>query len=327
MKRDSKVHFEQITSIQKETLEITLEDFARSFGTTADDIGEKCSDIINRTDFTYSIIEGAERDTLILNILKQIESDQQVIGAPERQQVWNKGWEENLNEFISSNYDLNKLVPKFIRYGQPLRFNRQYIQPSTPAFELNYFVVFRQWLFKTFFTSVSHIYEFGCGTGFNLVSIAQLYPDKRLYGLDFVPSSVDLINKIANHYKYNLSGHLFDMISPDLSFTLEKGSAVLTIGAIEQLASKFEAFLEYLIDQPVSLCVHVEPTIELYDENNLVDYLAIKFQGKRGYTRNFLPYLKSLEENKKVEILKVKRLFFGSFFMEGYNCIVWRVIK
>lgn len=311
----------------KNLSEVTLEDFAQSFGTTSDDVRKKCSDIINKVDFTYSVIEGAERDTLILNILKRIDMDQQIIGAPERKKVWNKGWEENLNEFISSNYDLNKLVPKFIRYGQPVRFNRQYIQPSDPAFELHYFIVFREWLFKTYFASISHIYEFGCGTGFNLVALAQLYPDKNLFGLDFVPSSVDLVNKIADHYKYNLRGHLFDMISPDPSFTLEKGSAILTIGAVEQLASKFEAFVKYLMEQPVSLCVHVEPAIELYDENNLVDYLAIKFQGKRGYTRNFLPYLKSLKENRKVEILKVKRLFFGSLFLEGYNCIVWRIIR
>jgi hypothetical protein len=313
--------------MQKKISAVTLEDFAQSFGTTPDDVYEKCSDIINKYDFTFSVIEGIERDMLILNILKRIDSDQQVIGAPERKEVWNKGWEENRDEFISSNCDLNKLIPRFIRYGQPLRFNRQYIQPSTPAFELNYFVVFRQWLFKTFFTSVSHIYEFGCGTGFNLVALAQLNPDKNLFGLDFVPSSVDLVNKIADHYKYNLRGFLFDMISPDPSFTLEKGSAILTIGAVEQLASKFQAFVKYLMEQPISLCVHVEPAIELYDENNLVDYLAIKFQGKRGYTRNFLPYLKSLEENRKVEILKVKRLFFGSLFLEGYNCIVWRIIR
>ena len=313
--------------IQKEIYKVTSEDFARSFGTTADDVYEKCSDIIDKKDFAYSIIEGAERDALLLNILKQIERDQQVIGAPERQQVWNKGWKENLNEFISSNYNLEKLIPKFIRYGQPVRFNGQYIQPYSPTFELDYFTVFRQWLFKTYFYSISHIYEFGCGTGFNLVALAQLYPDKRLFGLDFVSSSVDLLNKIAEQYRYNMSGHLFDMISPDSSFALEEDSAVLTIGAVEQLASKFEAFLEYLMEQPVSLCVHVEPTIELYDENNLVDYIAIKFQGKRGYTRNFLPYLKRLEEDRKVEILKIKRLFFGSLFMEGYNCIVWRDIR
>ena len=302
---------------------VTAEDFAQSFGTTADDVREKCSDLIAGTNFSYSVIEGAERDALILRILKRIDEDKQVIGTAERQKVWDKGWEENLNEFTSSNYDLNTLVPKFIRHGQPVRFNAQYIQPSNPTFELDYFSVFRQWLFKTYFAYIHHIYEFGCGTGFNLVSLAQLYPEKRLFGLDFVPSSVELVNNIAENHRFNMSGHFFDMKSPDGSFTLDQNSAILTIGSVEQLASEFEAFICYLMQQPSTIVVHVEPAIELYDENNLVDYLAIKFQGKRGYTRNLLPYLKEMEKKKEIEILKIKRLYFGSLFMEGYNLIVW----
>ncbi|GAI42232.1 unnamed protein product [marine sediment metagenome] len=60
------------------------------------------------------------------------------------------------------------------------------------------------------------------------------------------------------------------------------------------------------------LCIHVEPTIELYDESNLVDYLAIKFHKKRGYAENYLTRLRKLEAQNEIEILKVKRLFFGS---------------
>jgi hypothetical protein len=303
---------------------LSIKDFAASFGTTEDDIRENCLEIINSVDFNYSIIDGSARDKLILDILKRIDADQQVIGAPKRQQVWDKGWGENLKGFVSSDYDLNELIPKFIRPNQPIRFNLNYIQPSNPNFELDFFSVFRLWLFKKYFSDYSHVYEFGCGTGFNLVALAQQYPDKELYGLDFVPSSVELVNQVGDHHSYNISGHLFDMISPDASFALEKNSAMFTIGSIEQLAGKFESFVEYILKQPVSLCVHVEPTIELYDENILVDYLAIKFQGKRGYTDNFLPYLKKLESDKVVEILKVKRLFFGSLFLEGYNCIIWR---
>ena len=306
---------------------LTVEDFALSFGTTVDDVREKCSDIIEVSNFNYSLIEGDNRDDLILRILKRIDEDNQVIGAPERQQIWERGWEENLTEFVSGNFDLRRLVPKFIRHGQPVRFNGYFIQPSSPTFELDYFSVFRQWLFKTYFHHIRHIYEFGCGTGFNLVELSQIYPDKRLFGLDFVSSSIELVNKIAEHYKFNLSGYLFDMVSPNISFVLEKNSAVLTIGSMEQLASKFEPFVKYLMNQPISICVHVEPTIELYDENNLVDYLAVKFQGKRGYTRNLLPYLRELEAEKRVELLKVKRLNFGSLFMEGYNLIIWRALK
>jgi hypothetical protein len=138
---------------------------------------------------------------------------------------------------------------------------------------------------------------------------------------------VGLVNEIAKAHNLKLKGSIFDMVNPDESFTLKKNSLIFTIGVIEQLASKFEAFLQYLLHNRPELCVHVEPTVELYEENNLVDYLAIQFHKKRGYTQGFLPRLQELEKTGKIEILKVKRLFFGSLFMEGYNLIIWRPVE
>ena len=308
-------------------LELTLEDFARSFGTTVEDISEECKDLINGCDFRYRVIEGQERDRVILDVLKKIETDQQVIGAKERKAVWEKGWIENLQDFIDSNYALEKITPKFIRPNQPIRFNRQYIMPSNPNFELDYFLVFRLWLFRKYLRDLDPIYDFGCGTGFNLIALAQMYPEKTLYGLDFVPSSRDIVNKIGEVYKLNITGHLFDMTSPDENFEIEPNSAVLTSGSIEQLAGRFEAFLQFILSHSPGLCINIEPTAELYDENNLIDYLAIRFHRKRGYTENYLPRLRELEAQGKIEILKVKRLYFGSLYMEGFSYIVWKPMK
>ena len=121
-----------------------------------------------------------------------------------------------------------------------------------------------------------------------------------------------------------MTGHLFDMRSPDEKLEIANNSAVVTIGTIEQLAGDFEAFLQFLLKRSPALCIHVEPTIELYDEDSLVDYLAVKFHRKRGYTQGFLPRLQQLQNQGKIEILKVKRLFFGSLFMEGYSLIIWK---
>ena len=306
------------------TYDITVEDFARSFDTNVKDIPDECKELIAKTDFKYRIIEGEERDKVILDVLKKIETDEQKIGAPERQNIWEKGWSENLEEFIKSNGDLTKLIPKFIRPNQVIRFNQKYIIPSNPNFELDYFSVFRLWIFKKYLKKFDNIYEFGCGTGFNLVVLVQMYPEKNIYGLDFVSSSIDLVNKISEIYGWNISGHFFDMISPDEEFKIKNNSAVFTFGSVEQLASKFEGFLQYLLKNKPMLCIHMEPTVELYDENDLIDYLAAKFHKKRGYTQNFLPHLKELEDEGKIDILKVKRLFFGSKYMEGFSYMIWK---
>jgi len=309
--------------MQSEIHEVTLEDFARFFGTTVEDIPRDCRELIAKTDFRYRILLGEERDKVLLDVLRKIESDRQIVGANERQVTWEKGWAENLQDFIKSGYDLNKLVPKFIRPDQAIRLNRNYVMPSNPSFELDYFSVFRLWLFKKYLKEFESIYEFGCGTGFNLAVLAQLYPEKKLHGLDFVSPSRDLANKIGEVYGWKITGHLFDMTSPDDNLEIGDNSAIFTIGTIEQLAGNFEAFLQFLLRHSPELCIHVEPTLELYDENNLVDYLAMKFHRKRGYTENYLTRLKELEAQNKIEILKVKRLFFGSLYMEGYSYMIW----
>jgi len=303
---------------------ITVEDFAKSFGTSVDTFSTSCRLLISECNFNYRDIEGHELSELILRILKRIDEDQQIIASKERQAVWEKGWQENLDEFIASNFDENKLVPKFIRSNVPIRYMQKYIFPEHSEFELCYVKVFRQWYLENYFANVNNIYEFGCGTGFNLLAAAGLFPDKRFYGSDFVQSSVDLVNAIGEAKELPLTAEIFDMIQPNQDYNIQQSSGVFTFGSLEQLASKTDNMLDYLISQKPEIVVHTEPTIELYDESNLSDFLAIKFQGKRGYTEGFLPKLQRLHDQGKIELIKVQRLCFGSLFMEGYNLIVWK---
>ena len=114
------------------------------------------------------------------------------------------------------------------------------------------------------------------------------------------------------------------MRDPDRKLQIADNSAVFTIGTIEQLAGDFEPFLHFLLKRSPSLCFNVEPTIELYEQDNLFDYLAAAFHRKRGYTQGYLPRLRQLQDEGKIELIKVKRLFFGSLFMEGYTLMVWK---
>ena len=61
-----------------------------------------------------------------------------------------------------------------------------------------------------------------------------------------------------------------------------------------------------------------------HDLENIENYLAYKFQKKRGYSEGLIPYLKDIENAGRIIIDKIKRLHFGSLYMEGYNLIVWR---
>jgi hypothetical protein len=261
---------------------------------------------------------------VIIQVLKKIHSDQQVIAAPERASVWNQGWSENLREFILQGGNIKALVPKFLRPSEIFRLFGSYVRVSDPDFEINFIRVLRSWLFRTYFRPYDTIYEFGSGTGHNLVALAQIFPEKELIGLDFVPSSCELIARLGMDLNHKISSHWFDMTEPDEAYKLKKNSLIFTFGAIEQLGSRFEKFLNYVIQNQAGLCVHIEPILELYDESKLFDYLAIQFHKKRGYSVNFLRRLQQMEEEGNIELLKVKRLNFGSLLMEGYSLIIWK---
>jgi len=300
--------------------------FAASFGVAIDRLPPQCLQLIERNDFSYRRPEVSERDGIILDVLRRLDIDVQKIGAPERRAVWERGWREALNEYVDSGFAPSKLVPKFVRPNQPVRLNQDFVIPSNQNFELAFVEVLREWMFREFFADVEAVHEFGCGTGINLASLARIYPDKPLIGSDFVPASVELVNQIAANQKLNLSARLFDMTAPASDYEIKSGSAIFTFGALEQLASRFEHFLSFLLARRPVVCLHVEPTVELYDKNNLVDYLAIGFHRKRGYTEGFLPRLQALAVEGQIDLLRTTRLNFGSLMMEGYNLLVWRPV-
>ena len=296
----------------------------RSFGTDPEDIPGECIGLLTQMNKGYKMLSGSEKEKLLIEVLEKIENDTQVIGAPKRTSTWHEGWQENLDALRKGAYNLDSLMPKFLRKGQPIRFMGDYIVPEEPHFEHTYFDIFRTWLFKKYFSEYDYIYDIGCGSSYNLIKLCKMFPDKKVYGFDFVQSSVDIVNELAKSHRFNAEGRLFNLIEPDTSIEINANSVVFTSGAIEQIASKFEKFVDFLLDKKPNLVVHIEPTYELYDQTVLFDYLAAKFHKKRGYTQGYLPKLQELEKENKIEIIKTKRLNFGSLFMEGYNLIIWK---
>lgn len=263
-------------------------------------------------------IEGAERDALILSIINRIESDTQRIGAPERAAVWERGWYDAAIKFKMLP-TRESLVPAFIRSNQPVRYKQDYCWPDEGESELDHVRSVQKELAQHF-NGCAHVAEFGCGTGFNLVALADQMAGVIFTGYDFASSAVQLANDAGWALQLPVNAFQFDMISPRPVAGLG-GGGVLTFGAVEQLAGQFHSFIDFLLANGPKIVVHVEPTVELYDPTNLVDALAIAFHMKRGYTTGLLPYL---QEHPGIQMLEVKRTFCGSLMHEGYNVIAWR---
>jgi len=298
-------------------------DFAKLLGVHSKDLPPQCKNIIKKMDFRYRKIDLRQRDKIIADILEKIDSNTFSIAGSSRRPQWERGWGQNLKEYARTK-DIYSLTPKFIRGGQPIRLNRDFIIPTSDRFEFDFVDVLRRWLFIKYFRDQDAIYEFGCGSCQQLAILAKLFPKKQIIGLDWSLASVKIIKRFNQFNNTNLIGKSFNLFKPDFNYRLLPNSAVLTVGTLEQLGSNFEPFLKYLMANKVSLCLHLETIEELYEGQNLLDYLALKFDRKRGYLSGFLARLRELEEKKRVRILKAQRIYFGSLYHDGYSLILWR---
>ena len=299
-------------------------DFAEIFGVPEKELPAGCRQVILDTDFRFRIAVGAEREKCFLRAYKTLYSDLKVSGE-HRKQDWEKGWRENLHEYVQNDFVSNSLIPKFVRQKEYIRFQGNYISPANPNFETAFVTVLRNFLFEKYFKTVDDICEFGCGTGHNLIHLAKLWPEKKLYGLDWAESACELIDTIAKTKQLNLKSKKFDMFYPEWDKTLGSETGVFTVGAMEQLGTRFSNFVDFLISKEIGICVNVETIYEMYDQDSLFDFFAVKYLEKRNYLRGFYGYLKKMESKNKVRILEVRRTF-GSFYHDGYSYIVWQPI-
>lgn len=301
-----------------------VHDIAALFGTTPDKVEGRAGRLMRVMDLSLRPVEGAERDDIVLSALRRIHEPQLKAAGGHREQDWEDGWRENLDDFVASGFDLRALIPKYYKTNVPIRLNGRYVVPSQPDFVYRYTELFRACLLPEYFAECPSVYEFGCGTGHNLVHLDQLCPGKALHGLDWARSSQQILTLLAERKGLSIRGGRFNFFEPDASVRFEPHAGVLTFGALEQLGPRHEPYLDFLLERKPALCVDVVGIEELYDEGNLFDHLALAYHKRRGYLSGYLTRLRELEAAGAVEIIRVHRHLFGNVYDEPYSYVVWR---
>lgn len=304
---------------------LSTSDFAKLLGDEDKTVRDLCRHEIRKNVLEFRKLSQEEKDQVVLAILKRVNSFGLAVSGSGNKKRWAKGWSENLKSFKNNKYDLTELVPKFIRPNQPIRLWGDYVMPKQNNSELMFYEIFRSYLFKKYLDGVENVYEFGCGTGFNLVYLARTKPNLELHGLDWVSESKEIVDIVAKQYHLNIRGHLFDMFTPNQNFKIKKKSAVVIIGALEQLGENFKKFISYLIAQKPTIVIHVDSIDALYDVENLSDYLALLHDQRRNYLKNYLNYMRNLETNGKIKFIKIQKVSCGGLYHDGYSYDVWKV--
>jgi len=273
-------------------------------------------------DMRYEIFTQEEKEDHIIRILEDIKSNH---FSPPGKDKWKSGWEQNLEEYKNSN-DLKDLVPKYRGIDTICRMDGEFVKPQSETFETDLYTAFHQWTAVTYFEYCDHIFEFGCGTGINLKTFADRYPQKYLHGLDWVQPSVDSVNLLGTNESIRARGHLFNMFEPDYTLDVPEKSAFYTFHALEQLGENYNPFLDFILAKKPKIIVHFEPIVEFYNIMDAFDYTAVKFHNLRKYLKGYYKALEDLQKTGKIRILKSYRNRFGSYYQESSAIVVWEII-
>jgi SAM-dependent methyltransferase len=259
----------------------------------------------------------------MLDVLKKINSTQIARTKEENLEVFEKGWKENFEAIKRKGITSDNLKPAYFRPGKFLRFNNRLIISGNLNLEYDLFTLARRLILHKYLSSFTTVYEIGCGSCQNLFMLSELYPQKNLFGLDWSTTSVEIADYIASSLERNIKGELFDMLNPPMEKPIKRGSAIITIHSLEQIGTEHGKLLSFLLKSRPGLVVHYEPILEFYDENNLLDYLAIIYSKKRNYLDGYFTSLRNLQEQNKIKIIEARRPFLGGVIHEA-SLIVWR---
>jgi hypothetical protein len=279
---------------------------------------------IKAANLEYRDVTKDERDEAIRLAIDFLLTDFVPFAGKHYFDKWEKGWGENLAEFAKK-HNINALVPKYFGKYPINRLLGDFIIPKSRSYEIKILAILEYWIFEKYLKNFPTVYEFGCGTGHNLLRLREVNKGAELWGLDWATASQKLIAGVAKTLgDEKLKAHRFDFFSPDHNFKLDTNGAIFTIAALEQTGDQYKETVNYLLKNKPSLCVHIEPTKETLDEKKLLDYLSIKYFKKRNYLDGFIDHLKSLEKQKKVKIIEIKRSYIGSFYIDGYSIVIWK---
>lgn len=302
---------------------ITADDLARMFKCRTDELPPRIFSGIDRVNTTYRDANREELASHVLQVLKQVTSPGITRTREENLAAFEKGWADNLMSADGGVISMDSLKARYFRGSKLLRYDKKLIVADNHDLEYDLFTLVRYLLFERYLSAYEDIFELGCGSCQNLLMLSEMFPGKKLCGMDWASASIRIAKLLSSSQQRNITGILFDMLNPTANVVLSPGSAVFTIHALEQIGTQHDKLLSYIVAARPGIVWHYEPIVEFYDPDNLLDYLAILYSQKRNYLSGFWPALCRLQEQRKIEILEATRPYLGGVIHES-SLIVWR---
>lgn len=301
------------------------QDFLRMFGLSAvDELPPGFSETLAAVDTSHRDADAGEREAYALYVLKKTSEPAARRTPEENLAAWERGWGENLALVERAGVSEENLTPRYNRPKRYMRYDGGLVVSDNPHLEHDLFKRLRAVVFHHYLRPYPRIVEIGCGSCQNVLALARAFPDKHIAGFDWTAASVAIVGRVAEALGRPVEGRRFDLMAPPADLRLEMGTAVLTVHALEQIGARFQPFLDFIMRERPALVVHVEPVLELYDHDDLLDYLAWSYSTRRDYLCGYLTTLQALCEAGRAEIVDLRRTRLGGEIHEGNTVIAWR---
>lgn len=308
--------------MQTEWSKITSEEFAGWFRCEKHSLGPDSLSTLEQSDLRWRQTSKIEAEEYILEYIKKLEGEWIERDREQNREAWSRGWTENLEEVRSKGPSALTCRPRYFRGSRFLRLQQDIVVTPNHQIEHDLLTATRQYLFSQYLNHADTICEIGCGSGQNLWLLSEMFPDKKIIGLDWVQPCVDIAEEIAKTGR-KVSAKLFDMVHPDPDYRLPENTAIISIHALEQIGNQHSALINWILAQKPSIVLQHEPTVEFYDSQNLYDALALWYSKKRRYLEGYLTALRKHEEQQRLRILSSFRPKVGGVFHEA-SVLIWK---
>ena len=305
-------------------MRLTYKDFEKLWGVS---LNATTISVIEELNFEYEVVDASDEEVLIAEIREEILQNEFAKAGPSREATWETGWNENLQEYAISK-EINDLIPKYFGKSRINRLGQHFILARSTNFDLNMLRAIQARVFTEYLSDNKNVYEFGCGTGHNLLFLRKVNPGCTLYGLDWAHSSQKILELLSEtQVDKKIYGKNFDYFLPDFSFRMKPSSAVFTIASLEQIGNRHRLFIDYLMENKPEIVVHIEPFRDLLDEHNLIDLTSIEYMKQRNYIEGYCESIFELQSEGKLQVQLYERTFIGSKYVDGYTILVWSPTK
>lgn len=276
----------------------------------------------SKMDFTRRVPDEAEQRSLLLQALKHADNltDAAFVSVDKDLQL--QGW----NQIYAGMARLEQqTIPPFLvpKPGTPIRIRGRYEIPTSQSFEFSLLTVLRSLLFPMAFSQCAAVHEFGCGSGHNLWHVGKQLPGKALKGYEWSTAALEVVRKIEQWQGLKIETEQFDLFDPTVGTLLPEDCGVLTVGALEQTGVRWKPWLDWLLQRRPKVVLHIEPIVELYNDNDLFDYVALRYHRRCGFLQGYLPELMRLNQEKKIEVHVAHKIPFGAFYHDAYTYVAW----